>query len=130
MIADNVFHADKTVTVTINDNPTVFTTGSPSSVILGLKDQFTPPSATDVTVNAVIVSGADDPLNAVENLAPGSAYLTGGIIALGGGNVPPATSPANVYPQMEYLEGTWVPPVMVYGVDTRVEDASQTAIAN
>jgi hypothetical protein len=87
-----------------------------------------PPAApVDVTINAVIVSGANSPWGAVQR-APGvrNVTVTGGIIALGKtplpGEPPPGSpQPAwlRVIPDLRLLDGSVIPPVVPNIIDVR-----------
>lgn len=62
------------------------------------------------TINAVVFSGAETPDAAVEGV-PNRTLVVGGIVALGGAQLPPAHFPARLEPKAEYASGVWTPPL-------------------
>jgi hypothetical protein len=64
-------------------------------------------------INAVVFSGAETPVDAVEGRSA-RAYVGGGIVALGGAALPPGKYPAHLAPKAEYTSGEWVPPLSPY----------------
>jgi hypothetical protein len=84
-----------------------------------------PPTAPgqDVAINAVIVSGAESPWDAIAK-APGvrNVTVTGGVIALGGGPawLKGTGSFFQVFPDRRLLNGSVIPPVVPNVIDIRI----------
>jgi hypothetical protein len=83
-----------------------------------------PPTAPgqDVAINAVIVSGAESPWDAISKV-PGvrNVTVTGGVIALGG--TPELTGTGTffqVFPDRRLLNGSVIPPVVPNVIDIRI----------
>ncbi len=101
-----------------------YTLGTPSSADFQFQGK---PPVTKVNINATIFSGASTPADAVDAWVPEGVTVKGGIIALGNGDVPPSSNPPTLIPQPEYLDGTWIPPVVPYGIDIRIKELSREA---
>lgn len=101
-----------------------YTLGVPSSADLQFQGK---PPVTKVHINATIFSGASIPADAVDAWVPEGVTVKGGIIALGNGDVPPSSQPPTLIPQPEYLDGTWIPPVVPYGIDIRLKHIRKEA---
>jgi hypothetical protein len=83
-----------------------------------------PPTAPgqDVAINAVIVSGAESPWDAISKV-PGvrNITVTGGVIALGGTPQLNGTGTFfQVYPDRKLLNGSVIPPVVPNVIDIRI----------
>lgn len=101
-----------------------YTLGVPANADLQFQGK---PPITKVHINATIFSGASTPRDAVDSWVPDGVTVKGGIIALGNGDVPPSSQPPILIPQPEYLDGTWIPPVVPYGIDIRLKQIRKEA---
>jgi len=114
---------NKTVSITLIGRPR-YTLGNPGNTTLTIVAKI---PVTKVTINGTIFSGASTVQDAVDAWVPEGVVLKGGIIALGSGNVTPSTKPVTLTPQPEYLNGTWIPPVVPYGIDVRIKQITTDA---
>ena len=110
-----------------------FETGFPAApaaaggpVSPGVAGAAPPAGLVDITINAVIVSGASSPWHAVQR-APGvrNVVVNGGIIAWGKtplpGEPPPSPQPEwlHVNPDPQLVNGSVIPPVVPNIIDIR-----------
>jgi hypothetical protein len=79
-----------------------------SGHVVRKKSQSSVPSGA--VIHAVVFSGADTPENAVET-GGNRTLVEGGIVALGGQQMPPVLFPARLLPKAEYASGVWTPPL-------------------
>jgi len=114
---------NKTVNITLAPRPR-YTLGSPSSANLTILAKI---PVTKVRINGTLFSGANTVQNAVDAWVPEGVTVQGGVIALGAGSAPVSTKPVTVTPQPEYLNGTWIPPVVPYGMDVRIKQITTEA---
>ena len=83
-------------------------------------------------LDAVIVSGASSPLNAIGK-GPGvrNVIITGGVIALGTTPLPgEGPSPFRLVPDLRYLNGSIFPPVVPNIIDVRIMSNPIQAVEN
>jgi len=96
-----------------------------------------PGGGVDVPINAIIVSGASNPLNAIQK-GPGvrNVVITGGVIALGKTPLPgepPPDRPTNAFrliPDLRMLNGSVFPPVVPNIIDVRIMSNTIEAVEN
>lgn len=116
--------SNKTISASLIGNPR-YTIGTPDNAIFTLVAKV---PVSKVSINATIFSGANTVQNAVDAFVPEGVEVKGGIIALGSGNTPLSTKPVtSLTPQPEYLDGTWIPPVVPYGIDVRIKHITTEA---
>ena len=83
---------------------------------------FLPPSPGQTNIHAIIISGLSDPAKVI---ASPNVTLTGGLVALGKGNVAGGTVPTwspglRILPDYGLLMGTKIPPVTPNIIDVRI----------
>jgi len=114
---------DRSLGITLLRSPR-YTVGSPPIGMLRIVGKV---PVTKVRINGTIFSGASTVQDAVDAWVPEGVTVQGGVIALGSGDTPPSSRPVTLIPQPEYLNGTWIPPVVPYGIDVRIKQITTEA---